>query len=916
MRTPMYRTLGVSILLSLMLAGCQSKSPEEYLAAGQQAFQSGDYTTATVQLKNALQAAPDNIEARILLGKTLQIQGEWEDSEKELRKALELGGAKEDVLPALVRTLIKVGKIQEALDIEVPKSGMGSQAMATLQAERANAFIFRNDTEAASNAIREGEAALERTGAASFSKDLHLAKARLAFKNGDQALALRLIEETLQREPEFIDALYTKAQILVLADKLTEAFAVYEQVTRIRPTEVPAHLAMFELRLHAGELDKAEQLLKTAESINPAMPHVKFTRARMEVSRGNYRKAQELLQQILRDSPNHTPSILLHASVNYALGSHEQSLKDALRVVAIYPDDLYSAKLVIANRIRLGEAKEALDALAPLLRQYPDDVKLLGMAAEANMQDRQYGKAMGFLERAAGLSPRTPEIKLDLARAHLAQGQSEQALATMEAAAKLDSPGSVVDMNLILLRMARREFDQALLIIDRLERTTPANPITHSLRAAALLGKQDRAGARQAYQRALDSQRDFHNAAIALAEMDFQDGNLTAARTRLETVVRQDAGNLAALLALADIAQAEKKPAEYIRRLEQAIKSNPKALPPRAGLVSHYLANNAPQKALSAAREATLANPDNPIALSMLANAQFFTGDRAGALANLEKATQKAPRSAEAHYRRGMVEISANLIRQGRTSLETALELQPGHIEALDGLLLLDFLENRHDRALQRARAFQTQNPRSPVGITREADIHLMRNRFAEAAKAYEQALALGAGFKEHVKLLESLARAGNLPAAYRRIEDSLRSQPGNLMLQRHAAEFYMTHGQNAAAIRLYESLRGRLPNDALLLNNLAWLYKQGGDRRALATAERAHKLDARHPAIADTYGWLLVQHGQAERGLELLRYAKTQAKDVPGVAYRYAAALARLGRNAEARAALDELLRKHKDFL
>src|SRR5207244_7864265 len=79
-------------------------------------------------------------------------------------------------------------------------------------------------------------------------------------------------------------------------------------------------------------------------------------------------------------------------------------------------------------------------------------------------------------------------------------------------------------------------------------------------------------------------------------------------------------------------------------------------------------------------------------------------------------------------------------------------------------------------------------------------------------------------------------------------------------------------------AIRQYETLLARGSSEPVVLNNLAALYEQVGDSRAIATARRAYEISSSSADIADTYGWLLVQSGQRKAGLKVLEPAAASA--------------------------------------
>jgi len=105
------------------------------------------------------------------------------------------------------------------------------------------------------------------------------------------------------------------------------------------------------------------------------------------------------------------------------------------------------------------------------------------------------------------------------------------------------------------------------------------------------------------------------------------------------------------------------------------------------------------------------------------------------------------------------------------------------------------------------------------------------------------------------------------------------------------------------------------LPENVVVLNNLAFLYQAEGDDRALEYAERAHARAPDNPAVADTLGWVLVNQGEVERALPLLETARRALPESPEVRYHYATALARADRADEAREELTSLLNEVDDF-
>jgi predicted Zn-dependent protease len=92
-------------------------------------------------------------------------------------------------------------------------------------------------------------------------------------------------------------------------------------------------------------------------------------------------------------------------------------------------------------------------------------------------------------------------------------------------------------------------------------------------------------------------------------------------------------------------------------------------------------------------------------------------------------------------------------------------------------------------------------------------------------------------------------------------------------------------------------------------------LYYQEKDPRALEVAEQVYKQQPNAAAIADTFGWILLEQGKTARGVEILQKAAELAPENPEISYHYAVALAKSGDKQKARQRLEALLAAGKNF-
>jgi len=142
-----------------------------------------------------------------------------------------------------------------------------------------------------------------------------------------------------------------------------------------------------------------------------------------------------------------------------------------------------------------------------------------------------------------------------------------------------------------------------------------------------------------------------------------------------------------------------------------------------------------------------------------------------------------------------------------------------------------------------------------------------------------------------------------------------LAEHPDDVPMRMVLAGAYQGEGKHKEAAGHYEQVIKRQPNNVVALNNLAWLYQEQGNAKALDYAERAYAQAPDKPEIIDTLGWLLVQNGKTERGLVLLQEAASKAPHIPEIRYHMAVGLHKAGRDEEARKELKRVLQKNPDF-
>lgn len=897
------------VMTVLAAAGCDRKGAPGYLAEARQYQQDGDNKAAVIQLKNALQKDPDNRDARYLLGVIYAETGDGKSAEKELRKALELRMDSAQVMPALGRSLLLQGEFEKVLDEIKPVTGGKEGSEAEILTLRGNASLSLGRLQEAKAAFAQAlESSPDFVGAL-------LGQMQIALAENDVDQASALVERALAKAPDSTEAWQFKGGLQRMRRDNEGAVAAFTQALKIKPENVNALIGRASAYLDLEKLDAAQADIGEVRKIAPGNLTGAYMQALLDFRGNRHAAARDTLQQVLQVAPGHMPSVLLAGAVEYAMGSLQQAEQHLVQYLDKYPGDLYARKLLVSILLKGKQVPRAMEVLQPGLKQAQQDVQMLALAGEVYMQAKQFAKGTEYLEKAAALHPKNASLRTKLGTSRLAMGEPDRGISDLESAVELDSGQTGADTMLVLTHLARKEYDQALQIALRLEKKQPDNPVTFNLLGAVYLGKQDVANARKSFERALVLQPDYFPAVMNLAQMDVRVKDFETARKRFKGIIAKDGKNTRAMVALAQLERAGGNVSESVGWLEKAIKVDSTALPPRLMLAEHYLQSREPQKALALMSEAKASHPKHPGVLNLLGRAQFASGEKSSAVVTYQSLASLQPRSPLAHYQLAAILIATENYPAATESLKKALQLKPDYLDAEAALSALDLRAGRHADALKIAQQVQRQYPDKPAGFALEGDTLMAKKQFAQAAKAYDKAYGISKSSLLAVRMHQALSLAGDTQAPDARLQQWLRENPADSGARIYLAGTYQSAGQNKAAIEQYQQVLQNDRNNLVALNNLASLYQQEKDPRALELAERAYDLRPDSATIADTLGWILVEQGKTARGLELLKKAVTLNPQNPEMRFHLAAALAKSGDKAGARKDLEALLAGGKKF-
>ncbi len=895
--------IAAAIFLAIALVACNRNDTASYITSAKSYIAKSDYKAAIIELKNALLGSPNSGEARFLMATSLLATGDAVGAETEARKAVDLKYAPDETYPLLARALLRQGEYRKVTS-EFGNVKLESEAArADLDSSLGIAYLSLGEQKDARTFI---DAAL-----AANPKDVRarIVQARLTAQDKDLPQAQKFVDDVLADKPGDVEAMLLKSELQLAQGKREDAIKTLEQAIEKAPEDIRLRSAVIPLLVQSRQLDQAAAQLEGMKKVAPTQVLTFYSDALVSSARGDQAHAKEAIQQVLKAAPDHLPSLYLAGVINYQSGSYAAA-EDAMRkVIARVPEERNARQVLAAIYLRTGRPAQALEALDPALKRAPNDPRLLRTAAEAYLASNDAAKATEYFEKANALDKGNVAGEVELAQVRLATGDTDRALRDLEAISKADTSSNAADLALVSAYLRRHEFDKALTAISALEKKQPTSPLPYSLKGTAYLAKGDAKAARASFNKALEVDPAFFNAAYNLARLDIADRNIEAARKRYAQMLAKNPNSEALLLAQAELLGATgASQQEVTTALERAIAANPTSARPRLALIGYLVQKRDAKAALAAAQAALAALPDNPQILNALGVSQLLANENTQALETFRRLVQLQPQSAAPLVKLAEVQLLSKDYDGAIDTLRQAIALQADLPEAWTAMATAYVSAGRPESAVAEGRKYEKERPDRAVGYAIQAEALALQKQWPEAAVAYREALARQPLPMLAVRRYNALQNAGKATEATAMADKWFKDHPKDVTLRAFIAQQSLAKKDYATSVRQYEAALEIEPNNALFLNNIAWMLNELGDPRAQKYAERAYALAPTNASVLDTLGWMLVQHGDAARGVELLKTAASVAPDQNEIRLHLAKALLKTGDKARAKNELEAL--------
>lgn len=895
-----HRSTFVSTLSALVLLGwvavdhprpalADAAEASRYVDDAMKRLQEDDPQAAVIQLKNALRENPDNAEARRLLGELYLNRGRFQEAEKELQRAHDAAPTT-DVTLLLARSLLGQNKTDETLALIDQVDGSDADQRRALALLKADTFL-------AMEKPAEARAALKaEIDANPLNIDVSLADARISLAQGDIAAAKVKVGRALEIDPDSVQAWMLEAQIKNGEGRYADALAALDKIDALAPGNDRIKVMRAEILIRRAKFDDAERMVTDVLERQPNDLAANYVLATVLSNKGELERADATLRRIADVARDIEEVTLLSGVVKLGIEQYAQAETLLSKYIAHAPENLPVRRLLAGLQLRRGSPRAAIDTLRPVTEAGSEDEISLQLKSSAELQVGNIEGARDTLQQLVGLG----------------KGQSAAQSATLLAV--LDSPGSQMPSDQARLELARvldlmrnGQGDEAFTAAKALAEQYPDNPFALNLFGLThLVSNGDERAARDLFERAIDLDPTYLDAHNNVDRLDVREARFDILEERLKSRIAEDLAPEASALKLAKLQASQKRPDDALATLREQAEAQPKSVLLRRSLLATAAQQGRKDEAAAIVEELlALGDAGDPVAYSAAGDYLFNAGDYEAAVFAYTKLNQAKPDTpqfllalAQSQYRAGDGEAA-------RTTLRHLRKIQPDNFVANNSLVDLDIEAGKLDDAMAFVEGIKPAVPDQAAQLT--SKILMKKNEGGKAIAVLEQALAETSSPAVNRTLFQLRHHLGLEEEAVLGLKSWIATNPDDVEALDLLGDTHVARQELDAALPYFERAYQLTLNDPVLMNDLSWVRHELGRPGAEALARRAYQM-SQNPAISDTLGWILVQKGDTEDGLRLLREAHQGLEDNPDVRFHLAYALHSQGDTEGAKALLREL--------
>ncbi len=851
----------LALVFAALLAGCG----QDAMQSGADYMAKGDYGAAVIEFKNAVQAQPESVPARLALADAFEHTFDPANAEQHLRKAVERGGDANQLLPRIATLMLDRNELEAIVREFKDRTLTQPEAQSNLRAIVAIAYVSQKRLPLAQAQL---QAATLDTPA------VRLAKAQLLLSAGSAQQALTELNGIAPDAGASWWVLRALSRVYAAVGNPTLALQTIAKAYQAAPWQRGVMGEYAESLIAAGRLEEAAALRDKLVKLAPNYFWTHYVNAMLLARQGRSEESHAAALKVLAVSPDHLPAVLLAASSELQKGDLQMADSRLRKILKQNPYSLPALQMQASTQLQLGRPTEAAETIRRGLSVAPDDTRLLFLMAESEMKAGSLAKASATLEALLAKHPTHAQSLLRSSELKAAQGDRLAATALLDRAEVVGKDDPQVRDQIMSAAMRMGDGTKVRQLADYAMQSHPQDPQSYLVQAVALGYQKDLPGAWRATLKALDIKPSFDAALMALSRMAVEPAQRQELRTRFEKAIASKTSSASTYLAYAALLRRDPQSRpSVIALLEKGVAEHPSSTPLREQLVEEQFRSGNPDAALSVAQTGAAINNAPPTAGALLANTYERIGKTELAAQTYRKLVASYPQHTDWRLKLAELEVGLDGKVQAIALLRGLMTDRPFDSTAYIALAMLVARDNPGE-ALSIARELGLSAPHALAALLLEGDVLAQSGKSEDALKQYAKAAKAGAVPAATLRMVAVLDRSGRGASAEEELTGALRKFPDDGMVLGFAAQRALAQGQAGKAVAWQQKIALKNPNNPVILNDLAWAQLQAGMPQAIDTAKKAAQLLPDNPRVLDTLGMAQAMAGQREEAIANLRMA------------------------------------------
>ena len=864
-KKPLKRLAVVSVVLaSLILVSCSDDKGVDKEGAARHVTSAttyqgqGQFHAAMLEARNAVEKDPENPAGYLVLAKIYNQVGSFDASQKLLES---VSKKMPSVNLELAESYINNSKFRSAINV------LNDYAVN----EAADpALAVRKEAILAQSYIRLGDKAGYEKAVAALTKmpntknELIIIEADYLASQGNKEAASTKLEILAKSENLSAKNYLLLGNFALQNNQHDKAEDFFSKAISLLPNTdvmtVERRIVLAQLTeslILQGRTSEAYRYQKILADENPEgkVAQQKFNDAMELYRQGKFLEAEKLLSEVRNQFPQDKNSAMLLGMVQFQQGQDNQ----AIELFDKYIDTETASSTLIQTaaiaKFRAKKMDEALEMLKKAVAAQPNNADILatyGLALLDHSPSSDEGQKA--LEKSLALNPGKHRLRLALAKRHYAMKNPEQGIAQLRTAYHAVPLDFVVQEAYIKALMQAGKNEEIKQEIANFKKDYPTNPRGSFIDGWFKLVQKDYAGAQAMFEKALSTKDNPEKilAYTGLAELYQQQNQLQKAINTWQALLTEDATQISVYAKWYQLVRELKRTPEAIAFLTQLEAKSDKWQ--TSAVLSQILQD---QKQM-------------PEAVKYI--------DKA--LERSAKAQNVKQLAANLYQNYGIWLQGQNKGADAKIYMLKALNFNPESVLYLISLIQLEIAQKNIPEAQKLLDQFAQTKENEHSRLYIQGLIRFAETKSEEGVELYRKSWAT----QPSEMVAESLFQYYQKAAQKDQLESFLNDWSKKIPTSYRAALMQAVTAQNNnkadEALTWYEKTVEISPNSPIALNNLAWLYYERKDPRALELAKRAAQLAPSSAEILDTFGWILVESGNIKEGIVVLERAASIAAD------------------------------------